>query len=79
MKKPPGKNESHEKSINGKKYYWCGKPGCCKWGDHKSQDHPNDADANHADHVGDDGNSSPQDTSSTTDSAHFLSSSSLHF
>ena len=42
LKVPPRKGESHEKTINGTKMYWCGKPGCCKWGDHKSAGHPSD-------------------------------------
>ena len=74
MKKPPGKNESHEKTINGKKLFWCGKQGCCKWGDHKSADHPGGSKPEGANHIeeniGDDNNgSSPQ--------AHYLTGSSL--
>ena len=71
MKKPPGKDESHEKLINGKKFFWCGRPGCCKWGDHKSGDHPKTNDeANHAkESIGDDSDSKQE--------AHYLTGSSL--
>ena len=43
---PPKAGESHEKTFNGTKLFWCGKPGCCKWGNHKSADHPSDSDPN---------------------------------
>lgn len=68
LKVPPKKDESHEKSINGKKLHWCGKPGCCKWGDHKTADHPaTDNNANPqgntvADDIGDDSSASTGNT-----------------
>ena len=33
----PKSGESHEKTINGKKYTWCGR--CARWGDHSTEQH----------------------------------------
>lgn len=87
---PPKRSESHEKVFDGKKLYWCGKPGCCKWGDHKTVDHPEpDNDANPQGNLADD-SSQPGSTDVGDDStsetggyaagaAHFLTSTSLNF
>jgi hypothetical protein len=40
LKTPPRKGESHEKVMNGKTLYWCGKQSCSKWTTHKTSDHP---------------------------------------
>lgn len=71
LKVPPQRDESHEKVFNGKTLYWCGKPKCCKWGDHKGENCPhmkkkNDDNANHVDDaasaVGDDSPSVTEET-----------------
>ena len=82
LKVPPKRDESHEKSINGKKLHWCGKQGCCKWGDHKTCDHPESNNDNNnngnpqgnaaAEDIGDD-SAAPSDNAT----AGFLGASSL--
>ena len=72
LKKPPGKNEAHEKIFNGKKLFWCGKEGCCQWGEHTSANHPSTNNVvNHIDKedIGDDSSANPE--------AHFVTSTSL--
>jgi hypothetical protein len=87
---PPKRTEPHEKTFNGKKLFWCGKPGCCKWGDHKTVEHPEpDNDANPQGHLADDSSqpnstdvgddSSTSETGGYAGTAHFLTSSSLNF
>ena len=58
---PPKAGAPHEKVINGTKLFWCGKEGCCKWGGHKSADHPDGND-----------DSSPQGHHADNDSDHSI-------
>jgi hypothetical protein len=37
---PPRKYDKHEKYFDEEKKYWCGKPGCRRWTDHTSSEHP---------------------------------------
>ena len=69
FKKPPAKGESHQKKIDGKQLFWCGKEGCCCWGDHKTSDHPTNGNANHLGSklgVGDDDNADDTDSHSAS-------------
>lgn len=80
LKVPPKRDEPHEKSINGKKLHWCGKPGCCKWGDHKTNDHPTSNSGNPQGNIIEDiGDDSTRTTKATqpTGSAGYLGANSL--
>ena len=60
---PPKAGESHERTFNGTKLFWCGKPGCCKWGDHKSVDHPPASDDHPQGNLAQDGSATDYNTS----------------
>ena len=62
---PPGKNEPHEKLFDGVKKFWCGKPGCRRWTDHTSREHPGGASA----HVADQGTTPPPVSVPSTDTS----------
>ena len=67
---PPKRDQSHEKTINGQTYHWCGK--CASWTDHKTANHPRAEEGNHVqdEDIGDDASSNQ---------ANFISGASLHF
>jgi hypothetical protein len=58
LKTPPQHDELHVKTFDGKQLYWCGKPGCCKWGHHKSANHPPNPQGHVIEDIGDRSSSS---------------------
>lgn len=69
---PPKRDQSHEKTFNGKTLHWCGK--CASWTDHKTENHGTNAEqGNHAQEadIGDDSGSAAQ--------ANYVHGASLHF
>ena len=71
---PPRRGEAHEKMFDGVMKYWCGKPGCRHWTDHKSADHP--PSGNSAE-VPNEDNSSEQPSSAPTEDGSTLGTSTL--
>lgn len=66
----PKSGESHEKTINGAKLFWCIK--CGKWSNHRTDNHPADNDGNPQGNLAhDDDNKHIGDDSGTSESGNF--------
>jgi hypothetical protein len=65
--RPPRKHDKHEKYFDGVKKFWCGKPGCRRWTDHTSSEHPSGTSDTNANQVSDESSRTEGDMPSTAE------------